>query len=83
MYRQDCDGDGRVTCKDFGWTHLLGETRCRDPARRRDAEGTVFVGRFARCLLQTLRLLQAGDDVRPDCVRQELTAAALAHSQLL
>ncbi|XP_037076235.1 uncharacterized protein LOC119097292 [Pollicipes pollicipes] len=71
----DCDGDGRITCKDFGLTHLLGHARCHEPERRRDAEDTVFVTRFVQCLLDTLGLLSAGDSLE-----QDLDARCRLHS---
>ncbi|KAF0303126.1 hypothetical protein FJT64_024841 [Amphibalanus amphitrite] len=74
----DCDDDGHITCKDFGLTHLLGPRRCHDPAQRRAAEETVFVRRFARCLLDTLGLLGAGRRVRPHCQPRLLTWRAAA-----
>lgn len=54
--------------------HLLGYRECQDPEQRRRAESTRFVARFVKCLLDTLALLEAGENVRPGCVPRTLAS---------
>jgi len=59
-FSRDCDGDGRVTCKDHGLMHYLGYTGCTSPWQRQQAEESTFFGTFMRCLEEMDRLLVAG-----------------------
>ncbi|XP_043193083.1 uncharacterized protein LOC122365709 [Amphibalanus amphitrite] len=66
---RDCDGDGRVTCRDYGLMHFLGYAACLSPAERQRAASSTFHGAFVQCLSDMDALLTAGamQNLLPGC----------------
>ena len=63
---QDCDGDGQLTCRDFGLMHYLGYTPCREePARAQQARDTSFYHSFSTCADNMATLLAREEYVPP------------------
>ncbi|XP_059475803.1 lysozyme-like [Neocloeon triangulifer] len=50
-YRQDCNGDGRIDCDDFGRLHYYGGYKCQ-----KRIEGTQYWRQFMECRAATNQL---------------------------
>ncbi|XP_037071287.1 invertebrate-type lysozyme 3-like, partial [Pollicipes pollicipes] len=55
----DCDGDGQVTCRDFGVLTLAGPESCRDGGPRPGRTATAQLGSLDQCLADVAAMLQA------------------------
>ena len=53
----DCDGDGRVTCKDFGILNRGGVAACRNRTLALDVMGTDYYRVLEGCLLDMTAML--------------------------
>ena len=54
---QDCDGDGRVTCQDFGLMHFLGYSACDSPGQVAQGLRSTFHQEFMTCAARMAGLL--------------------------
>ncbi|XP_043197062.1 uncharacterized protein LOC122377589 [Amphibalanus amphitrite] len=57
-FSRDCDGDGRVTCKDFGLMHFMGYAACGRPSQVSAGLQSTFYKEFIGCATRLAGLLE-------------------------
>ncbi|XP_037075707.1 invertebrate-type lysozyme 3-like [Pollicipes pollicipes] len=60
-FARDCDGDGQVTCKDFGLMHYLGYSSCADEDLVQSGLSSPFYSAHVTCLERMAGLLARED----------------------